>query len=406
MFKDLDIILAEGEGYKVEFKESPDKNIVVEACAFLNASGGRIFIGINDNGQIVGTNINNEFLQSESVLRYDSMIRNEFLIKDNFNETAYKTFLRKSKISDVLPFESVLINLGCVARREDGELVYTNSGALFFRDNTEDVFFEYAKIVCALFKGTDKAIIIDAKEFNGNMVENIDNVMKFLRINLRLRYEINARESVARKEILELPEEALREAVINAVCHRNYFEQGANVMVEIFDDRVEVSSPGGIPKGLDLEEFGTKSVTRNPIIADLLRRVNYIEKMGTGIIKIKKAMEEANLTPPIFTSKSFFTVIFKRTPLYENITALNVGEMSGKCRENVGKMSEKKTAINNTQQQILELIKADNNITIEVLAKKIGITTRTVERGIEQLKIRNYLIRQGGAHGGYWEIIE
>jgi predicted HTH transcriptional regulator len=79
---------------------------------------------------------------------------------------------------------------------------------------------------------------------------------------------------------------ALREAVVNAVCHRDYFEQGAQMMVEIFDDRVEIHNPGGLPRGLPEKDFGKRSVCRNPNIAALLLRCDYIEKMGTGIERI------------------------------------------------------------------------------------------------------------------------
>ena len=72
------------------------------------------------------------------------------------------------------------------------------------------------------------------------------------------------------------PDTALREAMVNAVCHRDYLEEGAQVTVEIFDDRVEIYYPGGLPKGLKPEEFGTRSVCRNPLIASLLLRCDYI----------------------------------------------------------------------------------------------------------------------------------
>ncbi len=103
-----------------------------------------------------------------------------------------------------------------------------------------------------------------------------------------------------------------REAVINAVAHRDYFVKGSNVMVEIFDDRIEMTNPGGLVKGLRPEDFGTKSVLRNPNIAALLHRVDYIEKMGTGINKIRLLIKEAKLPPPKFEFGTFFTITFKR----------------------------------------------------------------------------------------------
>ena len=121
------------------------------------------------------------------------------------------------------------------------------------------------------------------------MVTVIDETILFLKKHLNLRYEI---KEIGREEILEIPEIAIREAVINAVCHRNYFEKGANVMVgKVFDSRVEISNPGSLPHGMTLEDFGKRSLTRNPTIASLLHRIRYIEKMGTGINRMKEASE-------------------------------------------------------------------------------------------------------------------
>lgn len=95
-----------------------------------------------------------------------------------------------------------------------------------------------------------------------------------------------------REAIPETPELVLREAIVNAVCHRDYFEKGANVMIEVYDDRVEISNPGGLPSGLTPDTFGTKSVARNSIIAGLLNRAEYIEKIGTGINRIRNAVKQ------------------------------------------------------------------------------------------------------------------
>jgi len=103
-----------------------------------------------------------------------------------------------------------------------------------------------------------------------------------------------------------------KEAVINAVAHRDYFEKGANVMVEMFDDRIQITNFGRLVKGLKPADFGKKSVLRNPNIAGLLHRVKYIEKMGIGINKMRGLMAEAGLPPIVFEFGTFFTAIFRR----------------------------------------------------------------------------------------------
>ena len=154
---------------------------------------------------------------------------------------------------------------------------------------------------------TDENLTIILSEGESHTVEY--DVMVFLKKHLRMRYKI---ETLRRENILELPEDALREAVVNAVCHRDYFEKGARVMVEIYDDRITIISPGGVCKGITHENFGTISITRNSILASMLYRVGYIEQMGTGIVRMKNAAKEAKVAEPEFELSGFFKVTFRR----------------------------------------------------------------------------------------------
>ena len=456
MIKNLDVILAEGESYKIEFKESADKSLASEACAFANASGGRIFIGVSDKGDIVGTDTSNtarskiqdtlnqieprlpvdiavhdkiimvtipegtnkpyscakgfylrsgpnsqklernsimEFFQNEGHIRYDEVIREDLPVNERFNEKAYKRYMRAAKISDVLEKETILKNLNCAAHA-DGRFCFTNAGALFFRVNDEDVKFRHAGVVCALYKGTDKAYIIDAKELNGDIVNNIDDAVAFLKRHLNISYKI---ETVKRENIFELPEDALREAIVNAVCHRNYFEKGARVMVEIFDDRVEITSPGGVCKGITPENFGKISITRNSIVASMLYRIDYIEQMGTGIARMKKAAEDANVAEPEFNLHDFFKVIFMRDQT--DVNGVNDG---------VNGVNDGVNGVNDgvNRKLIIDLIKNEPTVTIASIIEKTGIPRRTIDRTISELKNSGVIKRVGTKRTGHWEMIE
>ncbi|MDR0558231.1 MAG: winged helix-turn-helix transcriptional regulator [Treponema sp.] len=184
--------------------------------------------------------------------------------------------------------------------------------------NNEDVLFRHAGLVCALYKGIDKVAILDAKELNGDICNNVEDAMVFLKKHLRVSYKI---ESLKRENILELPEDALREAVVNAACHRDYFEKGSRVMVEIFDDRVAVVSPGGVCKGITRENFGTVTITRNPAIASMFFRIDYIEQMGTGIGRMRDATRKADVAEPIFEFDGFFKVTFKRNTTQSTVAS-------------------------------------------------------------------------------------
>ena len=104
---------------------------------------------------------------------------------------------------------------------------------------------------------------------------------------------------------------ALREAITNAVMHRDWFIEGANVFVEIYEDRIEISNPGGLPKGMLPSDLGYKSVRRNPLIADLLHRIAYIEKAGTGIRRMRDGARERGYPEPEFSADSFFSAVFR-----------------------------------------------------------------------------------------------
>jgi ATP-dependent DNA helicase RecG len=190
-----------------------------------------------------------------------------------------------------------------------GTCYYYNTAVLFFAKNLDKHFF-HTCVTCALYKGLDKVTVLDRKDFNHDIIDNIDKAMIFLQQHLNVRYEFDG--SPARKEIPEIPIEALREAVINAVIHRDYFEKGANVMVEIYDDRVEITNPGGLPKGLKVKDFGKISILRNPNIANLMQRIEYIEKMGTGIRRMQKMLAGAGLPPIDYEFSNFVRAVFFR----------------------------------------------------------------------------------------------
>ncbi|MBT7260266.1 MAG: hypothetical protein HN888_04010 [Desulfobacula sp.] len=367
---ELNLILEEGEGYLIEFKEKPS-HIDKEMVAFANGAGGRIFIGITDAGQIkkapvtnklksqiqdianncepaikikletldtvlvvhvrsgqdkpyscssgfytrVGPNAQKmnrnqiiDFFQSEGQIRFEELMNLTFDGETDFDPDKLDHFLELSGISKVLDTRAILLNLG-VAEKQEGSLIFNNTGILFFAKNL-DRFYPHAGITCALYKGLEKVDVLDRKDFNKDIVSNVDNAMLFLRQHIPVRYEFDG--SPQRIEVPQVPLEALREAVINAVCHRYYFEKGASVMVEIFDDRIDITSPGSLVKGLLKKDFGKKSLLRNPKIAGLFHRIGYIEKMGTGIRRMQNLMKETGHKPIDFEFTTFVTASFDR----------------------------------------------------------------------------------------------
>jgi ATP-dependent DNA helicase RecG len=443
---ELDAIIATGENYRIEFKENVDKSFVEEAVAFANASGGKILLGITDRGEIKGIDTSNfsrsrvqdtlmgikptiginieivenimvievpegrnkpyacskgfylrvgansqkldrddivEFFQSEGRIRFDEIINKELEIESVLNKSEYDNFISLAGISNVLDPINVLENLNC-GRTEEEKFRLNNAGILFFSDNPTR-HISHASVVCALYKGNDKVIILDKKDLNGSILQMIEEGILFLKKHINLSYEI---EGLRRREIMELPEVALREAVTNAVCHRDYFEKGAQVMIEIFDDRVVISNPGGLPKGLEVKNFGKVSMSRNPVIASLLEKCDYIEKMGTGIQRMRIAMAEKHLPEPEFEFEGFFIVTLYRK--------------AKKDRQSIEKDSEHESQV--IEEQILELMMANAEVTISGMAEKLNRSTRTVERHLKRLREDGFIIREGSKSSGKWVV--
>lgn len=229
----------------------------------------------------------------------------------------------------------------------------------------------------------------------------------FVQRHTNLEYKI---EKLRREEIPEIPEIALREAIVNAVCHRDYFQQGANVMIEVFDNRVDITNPGGLPGDLKPEEFGTRSVLRNPILASLLLRIDYIEKMGTGINRIKNAVSSLGKSTVGFGYTGFFTTTFNRIIPDKTTNKMSgeiIADVSGKT---TNKTTEKKLRKRNygkgSVNQILNLIQNNPSIKMQQIATQLGITDDGVYYHIRNLTKKNIIRRIGGRKQGYWEIIE
>ena len=442
--KEFEFLLGQGEGFKLEFKSNFDsKNIGKELVAFANSEGGRIFIGVNDKNKVVGVEITNklkseiqdiarncdpsvkveleiidnilivnvdeglnkpyrcsagfflregsnsqklstdeirEFFNKEGKILFDEVINKEFSFKNGFDKSKFDHFLARAKITRLIPDEAILRNIGVLT--ENGN--FKNAGVLFFCNNIEK-FFKQAIITCVLYKGGDKYKIIDRKDFTEDTISNYNNAIAFLIRNLRLEYKIET--AGPREEILEVPEEALREAVINAMTHRDYNEKGANIQVDIFDDRVEITNPGGLVSAIKKEEFGKKSVSRNPLLFSLFKSADLVEKVGSGIGRMRGAMKNAGLSPPKFELTNFFTVIFQRpfTP-----------------QKTLQKTPQKPTEL---EQKILNVIREKPTISRAEIAKKLKVSENTIKEYLEKLKSKSFLKRIGPDKGGYWEIL-
>ncbi len=289
--KEFEFILQEGEGYRIEFKEKIT-GLDKEICAFANASGGFIYLGIRDDGTVKGIKITNrlksqvvdiaancdpsvkavlheygnilivevregkdkpyrcasgfynrvgpnsqkmkrdeiiEFLQNEGKIRFDELVFRDFSDED-FDNGKLNHFFQLAKISPLLNTPQILRSLH-IAEIQQGKTIYFNSAVIFFAKNL-DIHYFHTAVTCALYKGNEKVDVLDRKDFNRDLKFNVDETMLFLQRHLSVRYEFDG--SPRRKEVAAIPLPALREPVLNAVIHRDYFQKGANYCGNFF----------------------------------------------------------------------------------------------------------------------------------------------------------------------------
>lgn len=202
--------------------------------------------------------------------------------------------------------------------------------------------------------------------------------MYWLSKKLNLRYEISG--GGPRKEIWEIPETALKEAIINALAHRDYYDKGARINIELYRDRIEINNPGGLSNAVPLSEFGSKSYSRNPLIFGLFQRIDMVEQVGSGIGRMKDEMLAAGLPYPKFITQGIFTVVFQR----------------GKSKLNT---------VEETVEVIIKAMLANPKITVKQLQEKIGISRGGVEYHIDNLKKEKRIKRIGSTKAGSWKVL-
>jgi ATP-dependent DNA helicase RecG len=222
----------------------------------------------------------------------------------DLSEALIATYVRRREETSGQPlglsWEEALHGLGCLV--EQGETwVPTNAGIMLFAEEPQ-CFIGQAEVACVRFKGTDVVTYIDRRDLRGPLYQLVDDAEQFIYRHMKVGRRI---EGFVGVDYREYPQESVREALVNAVVHRDYSRRGQRIRVFMFDDRIEVYSPGTLPPGVSLEKMRRlepQSVLRNPIVVGVFRDLGtrYIEQLGTGIRRMALAMEGYGLPRPRF----------------------------------------------------------------------------------------------------------
>lgn len=239
---------------------------------------------------------------------------------------------------------------------------------------------------------------LDDAEYSGSIISLIENGEAFIKRNSRMMWR---KTDNSREEMPEYVERSYHEALINGLAHRDYLVNGSEVHIDIYDDRMEIYSPGGMPDGSLIQErdpLTVPSTRRNPVLADVLNRLGYMERKGSGLEKIISGYEfqinyDESKKPKFRSDRYQFTVVMPNLN-YDDTRDVTTNV----TRDVITNVSKDKLDI-----QILNLIRKDSRISTRKMAERLGVNVRTINRHLKQMDYVNYI---GRGANGHWEISE
>jgi len=440
--KELERALTSGETESLEFKERPNKAVYETISAFANTKGGTILLGVNNRGGIVGVEPSTRFLedltnrivnklslypQIETIdledkrviavkvarsgypvsyeARYYERVGNTtremspeklqaFLLRsktwdsltdgfslDGIDPEVIRRFARlaveRNRLSDISLDEPPELALEKLELMVDGKL--TNGAILLFGNNPQRHFINLC-VRIGRFK--TETTIIDDKWVRGNLFQQFDETLNILRQHIGVRYEI---KGVEREDIWDYPLPALREAVLNALIHRDCFNIANSTTIKVYDDHIWFSNPGGLPEGITVEQLKSphQSYLRNPLIAKVFYLAGYIEQYGSGTVRMVEWMKEAGLPEPEYKEEmgGFSVYFYKDIYTEENLRKMGLNERQIKA---VMYVKEKGKITNKEYQDTMGVSKPMASIDLKNLVeKKVFEKLGTTGRGTE-----------------------
>lgn len=440
--------ITEGEGLFQEFKESLER-LDRTMVAFANARGGVVYLGVNDQGMLLSFHLTNkDRAQIENIarnidpplrvecvdlgqatavivkegedkpyrcsegfylrvgstnqkltrdeildlalrinrIRYESLQVMDFHYSADFSQDAFKTFVMNTQLERTLESmgtEDFLISLG-VAEKQRGQLIFNHAGILFFAKDPQK-WIPQARLSYARYQGTTKTHVLDRMIFSGTLPQQLNESFRRLSFDMPVGYRLADQET--RREVPHYPLRALEEGLTNALIHRDYYEAGAEIMVDYYSDRIEIINPGELLGNLTVENLGRKAIRRNPLVGELFYRLGKGEKLGSGIARMQILMNEWKLKAPKFESgEGFFSVAFygpKHTVSEEKLLMLPL----------------RPRQFADMRNQIAEPFSAER------YANAFDVTARTAQKDLQILIDAGIVVKEGKGKGTRYKFV-
>lgn len=325
---------------------------------------------------------------------FDSVIRRDLKVTDEDIDTLCKQMkevaiansksdLQRAAVKDVT--KNVLISWGILKRSEEGNIYPTNAYVYLTGQGGLR-----SMIQCGVFKGTTRAVFLDRRNYEGPLWEQVDEAVKFVLRNIRMGCRL---EGVYRQDIYELPPDSIRELIVNAVMNCSYI-QASNIQVAIYDDRLEITSPGGLLPGvtIDLMKEGFSKI-RNRSLANAFAYMNLVEAWGSGIPKLMQAMKEYDLREPEFIDME---VAF-RINLYRGQNGVN--DLNRDLNDLNPAPVDTKVDL---ETRLKEVIRKSPELTYKALSEILAVSAATVKRTMAKMQQEGKIVREGSNRKGKW----
>ncbi len=422
-----------------ELKQELTKDIKKEIIAFANTNGGKIYIGVDDNGNVVGlknikedvealssmikegittdltlyTKISQEKISNKNIIRLDimdapnkpyyltekgikpsgvylrlgntSIPASEEIIKKMINESqnnSFETIISKTQnltfdyTKSVFEKHNIELNkskmktLNIINLKNE----YTNLGLLL----SDECPFS---IKCAIFNGKNKLEFRDRREFEGSILKQVNDTFEFLELINKTKGEIVGLERI---DTRDYPIFALRESLLNAIIHRDYNYTGS-ILISVFDDRIEITSLGGLVKGLEINDiYSGISETRNSNLSNIFYRLKYVESFGTGIGRIIESYEGFSKKPEFLITENTFKTVLYNVNYKDNI------------EENKNDMDEEET--------IVDYLKSNKRINRKTIEEISNVSSTKAKNILSEMVKNNVLNVKGNGKNTYYTL--
>lgn len=327
---------------------------------------------------------------------YDSLVTDYSFDDYSFSKLKAAYYKKTKKSMEMKDFES----FGIV----DKNGILTNAGALLADESP----IYCSRLFCTRWNGIDKASgvieALDDEEYTGSLILLLEEGMNFARRNSKKMWK---KESDRRVEYPEYPERSIFEGLVNGLVHRDYLDMGSEVHIDIFDDRLEIYSPGGMYDGTLIQDRDIDNVPskrRNPVVADIFSRLDYMERRGSGFKKIMQAYEvEPNYTedkrPVFYSNATEFRVILKNL----NFTDEVLNEKNEVLDEVLNEVLD--SGRTEMEIKVIKAILFSPRIKQKELAEQVGTSVSTIQRTIKKLVKEGKIVRVNGKRDGYWKVL-